>query len=75
MDGGVLYLEHGETIHPGDKTGKGRFSSAGDTDQKQVALRLTEDSIDPKNMIENLVEKNQRQHVSVRLSSRRIRNE
>ena len=60
----VGYLEHRESVHPSDESRQSRFSGTGNTDEQEMTLRLSEDPVDPKDVIENFVEENER-HVEL----------
>ena len=55
-----LDLENREAVHPGNESGESRFAGTGNSDEQKMSLRLSEDPVDPKNVIENFVEQNQR---------------
>jgi hypothetical protein len=55
-----LDLKDGEAVHPGDEAGEGRLARPRHPYQQEVSLRLPEDTVDAQDMIQHLVEENQR---------------
>ena len=55
-----LDLEHSQPVHPRHKPGEGRFPCPGDSNEKEMALRLPEDSVNPENMVQDFVKEDQR---------------
>ena len=64
IGGGVFIvyfdLEYSQSIHPGHKAGQCGFTGTAHTDQQQVTLRLSEDTVDTQDVIQHLVEQDQR---------------
>ena len=54
------YLEDTETDDPGYKSGQRGFTGTADPYKKEMTLRLSEDTIDTKDMLEDFIKQNQR---------------
>ncbi|GJC94168.1 hypothetical protein ColKHC_02994 [Colletotrichum higginsianum] len=69
--GGVLAmnldLEDLEAVHPCHEARKRRLSTAADTDENKMALRLSENTVDPQDVFQDIVEQNER-HVNLFLA-------
>ena len=52
-------LEHRETVHPGDETGKCRLAGTRHANEQQMALRLSENPVDTEDVVEHFVEEDQ----------------
>ena len=51
-----LDLEHRKSIHPGNKAGKGCLPTPTCTNQDQMALGLSEDTIDAQRVLKHIIE-------------------
>jgi len=55
-----LDLEDTQSIHPRNKARQRRLSGSADTDEQQMTLRLTEDTVNTQDVVENFVKQNKR---------------
>lgn len=53
-------MEDFQSVHPSNEAWQGRLSWSGHTDQEEMTLWLAEDSIDAEDIIENLIEEDER---------------
>ena len=51
-----LDLEHGEAVHPGNKSREGGLAGTGHSNEEEVTLGLSEDSVNPEHVVQHLVE-------------------
>ncbi len=55
-----LDLEHGESVEPGDEARQCGLARPGHSDHEEMALWLAEDPVDPEDVVQDLVEQNER---------------